>query len=41
MELKTQFITLTLIITNTTEKSHIGDQIWKQAETHLLTALLL
>ncbi len=30
-----------LIITNTTEKSHIGDQIWKQAETHLLTALLL
>jgi type IV secretory pathway TraG/TraD family ATPase VirD4 len=30
-----------LIITNTTEKSHIGDQIWKQSETHLLTALLL
>jgi len=30
-----------LIITNTSEKSHIGDQIWKQSETHLLTALLL
>jgi len=30
-----------LIITNTTEKTHIGDQIWKQSETHLLTALLL
>ena len=30
-----------LIITNTTEKSHVGDQIWKQSETHLLTALLL
>lgn len=30
-----------LIVTNTTEKSHIGDQIWKQSETHLLTALLL
>lgn len=30
-----------LIITNTSEKSHSGDQIWKQSETHLLTALLL
>lgn len=30
-----------LIISNTTEKTHIGDQIWKQSETHLLTALLL
>lgn len=30
-----------LIITNTTDKSHVGDQIWKQSETHLLTALLL
>lgn len=30
-----------LIITNTSEKSHVGDQIWKQSETHLLTALLL
>ena len=30
-----------LIITNTTEKKHIGDQIWTQSEMHLLTALLL
>lgn len=30
-----------LIIQNTTEKKHIGDQIWTQSETHLLTALLL
>lgn len=30
-----------LIVANTTEKSHIGDQIWKQSETHLLTSLLL
>lgn len=31
----------TLIITNTTANTHIGDQIWPQAETQLLTALLL
>ncbi|MBX9569889.1 MAG: type IV secretory system conjugative DNA transfer family protein [Candidatus Obscuribacterales bacterium] len=30
-----------LIITNTTAKFHIGDQIWVQCETQLLTALLL
>lgn len=30
-----------LIITNTTFKFHSGDQIWTQAERHLLTALLL
>lgn len=30
-----------LIIQNTTENKHIGDQIWTQSETHLLTALLL
>ena len=31
----------TLIVTNTTANTHIGDQIWPQAETQLLTALLL
>lgn len=31
----------TLIITNTTSTNHIGDQIWPQAETQLLAALLL
>lgn len=30
-----------LIIMNTTAKSHVGDQIWSQAEQHLLTSLLL
>lgn len=30
-----------LIITNTTFNNHVGDQIWTQSETHLLTALLL
>jgi len=30
-----------LIVSNTTSESHMGDQIWSQAETHLLQALLL
>lgn len=30
-----------LLITNTTAESHVGDQIWTQSESHLLTALLL
>ncbi len=30
-----------LIVLNTTAKSHVGDQIWSQAEQHLLTSLLL
>lgn len=30
-----------LIVSNTTAESHMGDQIWGQAETHLLQALLL
>lgn len=30
-----------LIVANTTNDSHMGDQIWGQAETHLLQALLL
>ncbi|HMX44518.1 MAG TPA: type IV secretory system conjugative DNA transfer family protein [Candidatus Obscuribacter sp.] len=30
-----------LIVSNTTPDSHMGDQIWSQAETHLLQALLL
>lgn len=30
-----------LIVTNTTADSHMGDQVWGQAETHLLQALLM
>jgi len=30
-----------LIVSNTTSESHMGDQIWSQAETHLLQSLLL
>lgn len=30
-----------LIVANTTSESHMGDQVWSQAETHLLQALLL
>ncbi len=30
-----------LIIRNTTQKTHMGDQIWETAERHLLTSLLL
>jgi type IV secretion system protein VirD4 len=30
-----------LIVANTTADTHVGDQVWSQAETHLLQALLL
>lgn len=30
-----------LIISNTTADTHMGDQIWGQSETHLLTSLIL
>lgn len=30
-----------LIVSNTTAETHMGDQIWAQAETHLLQSLLL
>lgn len=30
-----------LVVTNTTADTHVGDQVWSQAETHLLQALLL